>query len=91
MHSLLVLAASGIPQVGQGTAPPGSGQFLTILQWGAWVVFACCVGGVLVSAAKLAMSHSSGGYGGQHQTGLLWTLAACVIAGSASAIVGALA
>ena len=90
MHSLHVVLAA-VPQVGQGTPPPGSGKFLTILQWGAWTVFGLCVAGVLASAAKLAHTHSQGGYGGQHQTSLIWTLAACVIAGSASAIVGALA
>lgn len=90
MHSLQLVLAN-IPQVGQGTPPPGSDKFLTILQWGAWVVFGLCVAGVLVSAAKLAHTHTSGGYGGQQQTSLIWTLAACVIAGSASAIVGALA
>ena len=90
LHSLHVVLAS-VPNVGQGTPPPGSGKFLTILQWGAWVVFGLCVAGVLVSAAKLAHTHSQGGLGGQHQTSLIWTLAACVIAGSASAIVGALA
>ena len=90
MHSLQLVLAN-IPQVGQGIAPPGSDKFLTILQWGAWVVFGLCVAGVLVSAAKLAHTHSQGGYGGQQQTSLIWTLAACVIASSASAIVGALA
>jgi len=89
MSPLSILAA--IPDPGQGIAPPGSGQFLLILQWGAWVVFALCVAGVLVSAAKLAHTHSQGGYGGQQQGSLVWTLAACVIAGSASVIVGALA
>ena len=52
---------------------------------------ALCVGGVLISAAKLAHSHQQG-YGGasQHTTSLVWTLVACVIAGSSAAIVGAL-
>lgn len=84
-------ALGDVPNPGQGTAPPGSSGILTILKWGAWGVFVCCVGGVLYSAAKMAFSHSQGGYGGQHQSQLLWVLAACVIAGSASAIVGALA
>ena len=54
-------------------------------------MFALCVGGVLISAAKLAHSHQQG-YGGasQHTTSLVWTLVACVIAGSSAAIVGAL-
>ena len=85
------LVAAAIPDPGQGLAPPGSGKFLTILQWFAWGVFAVCVGGVLYSAGRLALAHNQGGYGGQHQSGLIWTLVACVVAGSASLIVGALA
>jgi hypothetical protein len=50
-----------------------------------------CVGGVLISAAKLAHSHNQGhGGASQHTTSLVWTLVACVIAGSSAAIVGAL-
>jgi hypothetical protein len=89
MTSLLVFA---VPDPGQGVAPPGSAKLLTILQWTAWGVFALCVAGVLISAAKLAHAHNQG-YGGanQHTTNLVWTLVASVIAGSAAAIVGALA
>ena len=89
MSALLLLA---VPDPGQGIAPPGSGKLLTILQWTAWGVFALCVAGVLLSAAKLAHAHNQG-YGGanQHTTNLVWTLVASVIAGSAAAIVGALA
>jgi hypothetical protein len=89
MSSLLVFA---VPDPGQGVAPPGSAKLLTILQWTAWGVFALCVAGVLLSAAKLAHAHNQG-YGGanQHTTNLVWTLVASVIAGSAAAIVGALA
>ena len=88
MSSLL----AAIPNPGQGVAPPGSAKLLTILQWTAWGVFALCVAGILLSAAKLAHAHNQG-YGGanQHTTNLVWTLVASVIAGSAAAIVGALA
>jgi len=76
---------------GQGVAPPGAAKLTTIVQWTAWGVFALCLGGVLISAAKLAHAHNQGhGGAGQHITNLVWTLVACVIAGSASAIVGAL-
>ena len=81
-----------VPDPGQGVAPPGSDKLLTILQWTAWGVFGLCVAGVLISAAKLANSHQQGyGGGAIHTTSLVWTLVACVVAGSASAIVGALA
>ena len=60
MLHLLTLA---VVNPGQGVAPPGAGKLTTILQWTAWGVFALCVGGVLISAAKLAHSHNQG-YGG---------------------------
>ena len=89
--AMLHLLTLAVVDPGQGVAPPGAGKLTTILQWTAWGVFALCVGGVLISAAKLAHSHNQG-YGGanQHTTSLVWTLVACVIAGSSAAIVGAL-
>lgn len=88
---MLHLLSLAVVDPGQGVAPPGADKLTTILQWTAWGVFALCVGGVLISAAKLAHSHNQG-YGGanQHTTSLVWTLVACVIAGSSAAIVGAL-
>lgn len=81
------LLALGVPDPGQGTPPPGSAQITTVLGWVAWIVFACCVGGVLFCAGKMAVSHRRG-EGGEHATGLAYTLGACIVAGSASAIVG---
>jgi hypothetical protein len=91
MTSLVVNVLAAVPNPGHGSAPPGSNKLLTILSWTAWGVFALCVAGVLISAAKLAHSHNQG-YGGanQHTTSLVWTLVATVIAGSAAAIVGVL-
>ena len=66
MLHLLTLA---VANPGQGVAPPGADKLTTILQWTAWAVFALCVGGVLINAAKLAHAHNQG-YGGasQHTT-----------------------
>ena len=91
MSQLLLPLVLAVVDPKQGVAPPGAAKLTTILQWVAWGVFAVCVGGVLISAAKLAHAHNQG-YGGasQHTTSLVWTLVACVIAGSASAIVAAL-
>ena len=87
----IALAAGGLPNPGQGTAPPGtSGGIDTIVSWAAWGVFVICLLGILVSAGRLAISHQQG-YGGSGQTsGLAWACVACVIAGAASGIVGAL-
>jgi len=83
-----VLAA--VPNPGQGTAPPGSGKFLTILQWIAWGAFGVCVLGVMASGATMGISRRRG-EGGEHAQGLGMALVGCVIVGSASALVGALA
>jgi len=87
----LVGVLAAIPNPGQGTAPPGSAQLLKIMSWGAWGVFGVCVVGVLLSGAKMAVDRQRGGGHGEHGASLAWTLVGCVVAGSASAIVGALA
>jgi hypothetical protein len=92
MVSLLVAAPSalaGVPDPGQGLAPPGSAQLLTVLKYLSWGVSLACVAGVLIVAAKMAVAHGRGGGGGEHAASLGWVLGAAVIAGSASALIGA--
>jgi hypothetical protein len=85
--SSLVLA---VIDPGEGTAPPGSDKLTTLVGYVAWGVFALCVVGVLVAAGRMALAHHRGGGGGEQATSLGWVLVACVVAGSASALVGAL-
>ena len=80
----------GIIDPGQGIAPPGSKQLTTLVGYVAWAVFGLCVVGVLIAAAQMAVAHQRGGGAGEHAARLGWVLAACVVAGSASALVGAL-
>jgi hypothetical protein len=82
-------ALAGVPDPGQGLAPPGSAQLLTILKYLSWGVSLACVAGVLIVAAKMAVAHGRGGGGGEHAASLGWVLGAAVIAGSASALIGA--
>ena len=72
------------------TKPPENGKSGTLLGWAAWIAFACCVVGVIICGAKLAISHHRGGGGSEHGGAVLGTLAGCVLVGSASGIVGAL-
>lgn len=81
-----VLAA--VPDPGQGVAPPGSEGFLTIIRWAAWIAFGICVLGVIVAGGAMAIQ-SRRGEGGEHASRLGWTLAGCIVIGSASALVGA--
>jgi len=91
MLHVVHLVIAGVPNPGQGVAPPGSDKVTTLLSWVAWIVTALCVGGVLFAGGKMAVSHTQGyGGGGQHASSLGWVLAGCIVAGSASAIAGAL-
>lgn len=84
-------AGGGLPDLGSGTAPPGSDKIVQVLRWGMWGVTIACVAGVLTTAGRMAMQYRShGGGGGEAMTNLMWVLLACVLAGSATGIVGAL-
>ncbi|MGI5347350.1 hypothetical protein ACQEU8_04055 [Streptomyces sp. CA-250714] len=82
-------APSGVPDVGGGSAPPGSEGLVTVLKWVAWTVTALCVAGIFGVAARMAVDHSRGG-SREHVKGLGLVLGACVLVGSASGVVGAL-
>ncbi|MFF0728732.1 hypothetical protein [Streptomyces sp. NPDC004134] len=80
---------SGVPDVGEGEAPPGANDLLTVLRWAAWSVTALCVAGIFGVAGRMAVDHSRGG-GREHARGLGFVVGACMLLGSASGIVGAL-
>ncbi|MFG1955048.1 hypothetical protein [Micromonospora sp. NPDC048830] len=78
-----------VPDPGSGVAPPEvADKVLTILQWIAYLATAACVGGLLYTAAKMALAHRRGDDTNVSQLG--WVFAACLLIGSASAIVSAL-
>jgi hypothetical protein len=61
---------------------------LTILRWVAYLASAACVGGILITAGRMAIAHRRGDDSNVAQLG--WVLGACVLIGAASGIVGAL-
>ena len=88
-HLQAAIAAAPVPDPGGGEAPPGVGdKILTILKWIAYLATAACVGGVLYTAAKMALAHRRGDDTNISQLG--WVFAACMLIGSASAVVSAL-
>jgi hypothetical protein len=102
MHSVLQVAQSlhhfaadgpggGIPTGGPPAPLPGKAaeKVSTLLSWAAWVVAALCVGGIMIVAGRMAVMHRRG-EGGAHASGLAWVAGACILVGSAGAIVGAL-
>lgn len=86
--ALQVLAQ--VPNPGRGTPPPGFDKFLVILKWAAAVSLGMCVLGFLACAATIAVQHRTGAGMGDHGSRVGAVMAACILVGSASAIVTAL-
>jgi hypothetical protein len=78
-----------VPNPGHGSPPPGFDKFVTILKWLTAVSLGFCVLGFIVCAASIAVSHRSGG-GGDAGGRVGSVMLACILIGSASAIVTAL-
>ncbi|MGW2725094.1 hypothetical protein [Streptomyces sp. NPDC001492] len=80
---------AGDPPAPNPVAPPGSQKFVQVMNWIAWGVTSVCVLGVMIVAGRMAVAYRQGeGY--EAMTGLGKVMAACVLLGSASAIVTAL-
>jgi hypothetical protein len=94
MLDTLTIAAlrliGAVPNPGRGEAPPGFDKFTTILKWAAAISLGCCVLGFLVCAGTIALQHRHGGGVGDHGSRVGAVMAACILIGSASAIVTAL-
>ena len=86
-------AASQLPLIdidpGTGEAPPGADKLKTVISWVTWIAFAVCVLGVIIAGAMMAVGQRRG-EGGEHAARLGWVLAACIVIGSASGLVGLL-
>lgn len=76
-----------VPDPTAGSDPPGAAEITNVLHWIFYGVTAACVAGVLIVAGKMALQHRHG-EAGQHFGQLGMVLGACIIAGSASALVG---
>ena len=85
MKTAVVMAE--VPNPGQGEAPPGSDGLTTVIKWAAWIVFGLAVLGVLITAGAMVINHQRG-QGGHHLAQLGWVCGGCVVAASASGIVG---
>lgn len=67
--------------------PPGSEEFIQVMNWVAWGVASLCILGLLIVAGRMAMAYRNGeGY--EAASGLAKIMFACVIIGSASSLVG---
>jgi type IV secretory pathway VirB2 component (pilin) len=73
---------------GEGQAPPGSENVVTIVNWIAWVAVVLCVIGVIVAGIGMLFAGRRG-EGGEQASKLGWVLAGSIVIGGASALVGA--
>lgn len=93
---ILALPAAESPDPGIQVPKPGieapptevTSGVEELLGWGAYLAAAACVGGILWCAARMAIAHRRGD--DSNLSGLGFALAACVLVGSASSVVGAL-
>jgi type IV secretory pathway VirB2 component (pilin) len=74
---------------GTGEEPPGAGGLKKVINWVTWIAFAICVLGIIIAGAMMAVGQRRG-EGGEHAARLGWVLAACIVIGSASGLVGIL-
>lgn len=68
-------------------APPGSGAAVSLLQWGLWIAFAFCVGGIIKASGGLAWAGIGRGSSGDHGSGLGWAIVGTILCGSVGTIV----
>ena len=76
-----------VPNPGAGTAPPGSGGFISIMGWAKWVALAVCVLGLIAAGALMAIQ-SRRGEGGEHVGKIGMALGGVIIISAAAALVG---
>ena len=77
----------GIYNPGIGSAPSDlTSQVHLLMDIVAWTATSCCVVGVAIVAAMMAIQHHRG-MGGQHFASLGYVMAACILIGTAGPIV----
>ncbi|MEU4294852.1 TrbC/VirB2 family protein [Kribbella sp. NPDC026596] len=86
---MLVHLVSELPNLLPMEAPPGADKLEKVLGWVKWIAYTVCILGVLIAGAMMAVGQRRG-EGGEHAARLGWVLAACIVIGSATALVDAL-
>jgi hypothetical protein len=78
-----------VPLVGVEPPADAANGIKMVIGWVTWIAFFLCVLGVIVAGAMMAIGQRRG-EGGEHAARLGWVLAACIVIGSATGLVGAL-
>jgi hypothetical protein len=92
MHALLIAHGilTDVPNPGAGTAPPGFGNFTTILGWGKWISLGMLVVALMFAGARMGIS-SRRGEGGEHASQIGWVLGGVLVVSASFSLVSFLA
>lgn len=93
MNTLNRIAAAlplDVPNPGGGTAPPGFGNFETIMGWGKWLALGILVMALMGAGVMMALG-SRRGEGGEHAGRIGWVLGGVMTVSAAFTLVGFLA
>ncbi|HEX3828197.1 MAG TPA: hypothetical protein VHV82_13100 [Sporichthyaceae bacterium] len=80
--------AGDVSQFSGTSRPPGADKLIELVHWFSWGITGVMMVGVLMAAGKIAVSIQGGRGGHEGVAHLAWVAFACVVAGSAAAIVG---
>lgn len=86
IRSAVVAAGTGFNSTPQSI--PGVHNLQTIIGYAAWIATGVCIIGLIVVGARMAISHRRGD--SEHMGALGGVVAACIVIGSASSVVGSL-
>ncbi len=79
-----------VPDPGAGTAPPGSGGFITIMGWAKWAAFGICIVSLIFAGAMMGWGRNRG-EGSDHAAQIGRVLIGVAVASAAFSLVSALA
>lgn len=82
----LALIPMGVPDPGNGTAPPGSEKFTDLMGWFKWVALGLCVLALIAAGVMMAWG-SRQGQGNEHVGRLGWVLGGVIIVSGAFSLV----
>jgi hypothetical protein len=77
-------AANLLPMIDD--EPPGMDKLKGVVNWVKVIAYVICGLGILIAGAMMAVGQRRG-EGGEHAARLGWVLAACIVIGSATALV----